>query len=174
MADPLELTPVELERLYDGTYLLKAPDSDWLEKELKKLFVAKADQFVEAARQGNLTAVTDLEQFIIDHRYRDCTGSRFVYPKDWNSVIAMLFENPHYDDFESVEEFAPGGVRLLAAKALESESIDWDFALTNAKIVLALCIKRPYWQAEVDDLAGQLAKMIVRIQAHKGLVFQVR
>ncbi len=107
----------------------------------------------------------------------------------WNQLIARYFKNPAIELFCFRHRLNPGDLRKMAAEAL----IDNDFA--TAKLVLAYCNLEPKQTVvsvrvapglrnanqfcvpklgfgyEVGSLAGELAKMIVRIERNTNVQY---
>ncbi len=94
--------------------------------------------------------------------YQWCTDSAYVFPEDWNDLVANSLENPSLKQFNLPRSTWNTGIyRLKAAEALETQS------LTLAKVVLAYANDYSKVRAELGTLAEYLALMISALQNGK-------
>ncbi len=179
----------ELIELAKQPHLMSDADKNWVAEQVNANAVAKADLLLDRARKGDRQSFIELMTFAPEYSassglnwldfYSGQTGKPYEAPKDWNKLVVRYFENPSLDDFRNISanRLTPGDCRLMAASALQEES------LVLGQIVLALCkignndsSYRPStsfpWRDEIGAvLLADVTKMVRRLQKQEQVAF---
>ncbi|MNL16608.1 hypothetical protein D3C87_1376600 [compost metagenome] len=126
--------------------------------------------------------MTDLVLIDPDHTgakvslYWAQTGETYVFPTDWNHLIASIFANPPLEFFAGyLHNPEPGAVRSRAARVL-LPGLAWKKQLVDAKIVLAYADARDdegryVWRDEIGPvLLAEVSKLVASIHGARNPV----
>ncbi len=185
-ADEAQQIDLLSEMLYYGYKFPKQLDIGFAQADIAGMINDYVDGFrarLVAGEDGSVQLFNELR-----HRYSLTRlmnhGVDLSVTKDWNQLVAWVYETPSVQDFAGFNtEQVPGWVRARAAEALRMRS------LIDGKVVLAYCSIReetvrsqyrdstksrwPYRNEIGDVLLADVAKMVDAIHAQERLFVQV-
>jgi hypothetical protein len=123
-----------------------------------------AQLLLQESREGNSQSFYELSTLLLGRNadysfYAMAASNRFVFPDDWDAMVATFYKNPSVDQFHNQPDYAPNQILLVATEALRTRSF------VEAKLVLAYCMKpdhasgsdrHEYWPYR--DVVGVLLK----------------
>lgn len=149
---------------------LSDEDRAWVEDQLEQLADARVTALLEESRHGNSRAFSKLEAFVSIDSHGECeylsdAGKRYVYPLDWDVLVARLIPYPLPSNFRHQRtEFSDGEFGQLVAQALNTGSP------VQLKWAYARCSRGNHYRKQIGDvLLAELTKQVHALNVSLGL-----